>query len=285
MLKRKYKIGMYLLIILCAIGGGIYFVLSNTNEGNEQKIDIEATPIPERRGVISEVLYGSLESSFASEGEVSVEESDFVEYNDKIVGEEKITLNIHKGDDITKGDVLYQIDNKSVKSKVNGKVISVEQTNEMVKVILLDNSKLKISVYLPLEQFQLLNYESAVTILSDGQSIKGEIEDLDYRMVEDKIKVDVSMDTYIMPGRTVDVQIALGETKEMLFIPAKSVVSMGDISYCYLVDDESGENKEYVKQEVTIGNTYTYIEKNIASQYVEVLSGLSEGQWVFREEQ
>ena len=285
MLKRKYKIGMYLLIILCAIGGGIYFVLSNTNEGNEQKIDIEATPIPERRGVISEVLYGSLESSFASEGEVSVEESDFVEYNDKIVGEEKITLNIHKGDDITKGDVLYQIDNKSVKSKVNGKVIGVEQTNEMVKVILLDNSKLKISVYLPLEQFQLLNYESAVTILSDGQSIKGEIEDLDYRMVEDKIKVDVSMDTYIMPGRTVDVQIALGETKEMLFIPAKSVVSMGDISYCYLVDDESGENKEYVKQEVTIGNTYTYIEKNIAFQYVEVLSGLSEGQWVFREEQ
>lgn len=285
MLKRKYKIGMYLLIILCAIGGGIYFVLSNTNEGNEQKIDIEATPIPERRGVISEVLYGSLESSFASEGEVSVEESDFVEYNDKIVGEEKITLNIHKGDDITKGDVLYQIDNKSVKSKVNGKVISVEQTNEMVKVILLDNSKLKISVYLQLEQFQLLNYESAVTILSDGQSIKGEIEDLDYRMVEDKIKVDVSMDTYIMPGRTVDVQIALGETKEMLFIPAKSVVSMGDISYCYLVDDESGENKEYVKQEVTIGNTYTYIEKNIAFQYVEVLSGLSEGQWVFREEQ
>lgn len=231
------------------------------------------------------VSRGALESVYSTNGLVSSDENEILKiYNIEYENTDRIKLSVKLGDEITKGQIIYSMNDEKVLSDCEGRIVDIITDINNVIIKILDYSKLHINIKVPYEVIGVLDYASAVFITCDDVEYKGTIEKIGYVYFDDGIDVRISLPEYIMPNREVSVRIDLGQTKEMVFVPSAFITSIADINYAYVVvpveaEDVPGKVKNVTNQtEVKLGRKYTVYEDGNIFEYYEVISGINEGQ-------
>ena len=276
---KKSRVRLIIIVVaILIIGITAFFVYkksSNTSDKTERTQEDERIL---ETGVVSQVYYGSLESSYSGTGTVASDEEEICDvfYFETANDDDRDKIKSLAGKEYNSGDEIYTVgDNKAV-APADGRVVRTNFSDGQAEIYFLNYSKLYVTTYVPYDSYLMMGYDSETVLRVDNQTIETNITYISYLYDEDGIEVRIACNQYIMPNRTVDVEIKLDETDEMLFIPAIELQDVGGYTFVYVVTDEANRLTEQV--EVEIGRTLTVYEDGNAFDYYEILSGLSAGQ-------
>ncbi len=276
MKKRKLLLGITILVIIVALGLGFKFILLNNKEKNKNTIE-ETTESQVELSGMTTVFWGSLESNAVGKATIDSNSADFEKvYESDYEAKDKLDINVIKGQEIKKGDILFSLNNQNIVAEEDGRIINVSNESRHISITLLAYNKLFCSMKVSYEDYLLMNYESSVTVTIDGENRNGYIKDLGLVCEDNQVEVKIGFDGYIMPGREADVQISLGKTDDMLLVPSEFITNIDGLCFCYVnYGDEYNEN--IVKQEVEIGRQIAYVEAGETFYYSEIISGVKDG--------
>ncbi len=273
MKKRKIIYGLFI-IVMCVAVGYIAVYFWGKDDNNQRKNSENALDSRYEIDTVSKVYYGTLISSYSNEGKVCDDETEYIEiYSTEFEKNDKLIINVEVGDEVKAGDVLFSLNGINVISEYEGIITDIKRSSSFIEVYILNYDKQYIDMQISYELFQMINYDSYVRVSIDNKNIEGKIYRLGYKVENDMVNVKISFDGYIMPGRTADVTINLGETKSMMFVPKDMVMSVGEINYCNVIVDLEENITE--QRSVEIGETYEVIEGDNKFYYIEIISGLS----------
>lgn len=271
MKKRGFLIAGGILAGLC--GAGILIWEMQTGK-QETEDGTERVLVWNTEAVTGSVFKGTLSSSYVADGVVSGDQYGYLDYY--MSDSEAAQCQVNMGDYVMEGTVLFSEDGTETVSASAGLVVDICDYDGGRQIVILNETKLYISVWVPYEQYTLITYDSAVQILEEQEQYTGYVHRLGYEYVNGEVEVEIGFDGYIMPGKTVSVCINLGESEEHLWIQEEFVSSLGGVSYTYVIDD-SAQGITHM-QEIELGEAYSVLlEDGTEWKYYVVRDGLEEG--------
>lgn len=276
-MKKVILIAVPCLIALICLAA---LFIVRRDAGNDKNETVERESVLNTDAAVYQVNYGCLESSFTGTGHVN---SDPAEYIDTyIIGFNDInSVNIikEKGQEVAKDEALLRTDKGELASGCNGRITDIDYTDDnSVMVSVMNYSKLYVTFKIPYSMYWMISYDSEAVLYVDEQEINASITDIGYIYEDEGISCTASFDGYIMPNMDVRVEVKLGETKPMIYIPVEMVTTVGDFSYIYIITNE--ETNETIQMELKLGEVYTVIDNGTEFNYYEILEGVGEGQKV-----
>ncbi len=277
MKRRKIVIIVLIVLAIVLLGTGCYWcVISDEKKTDTTMVNTDDKEEINKIDSVSKVCFGSLDSSYCGKGTVVSDENEYMDnYKSSTVNGEKIKCNVHMGQFVKKGTILFRVGNRNITVNSNGMIAEIISEDDKIEINVINEERLYTIIDIPYDYFCSLNYKSKVKVLVDGEERNGSIKQIGYKLEEDKVKIKVGFEGYVMPGREVDVELSLGKTPKILFVPSEMVTSVGGVNYCYQIANE--ESNEVIESEVDIGKTYTVVEDGNEFSYTEIISGLSEG--------
>ena len=269
--NRKIWICLVILCILAAVVGVFFCFVKRDKPSDNQETEYVDNPDV----VTTWVFRGTLKSTFHSEAVVSGDERGYL---DTYTGTCDDELQVSVGDYVESGDALILGNDNDVRSLSKGYIVDAYKSNEMTAVTVLNVEHLYVTISMPYEQFCLVDYDAEVKITEEETVLEGYIHRLGYLYQDGYVDVMVGFDGYIMPGKTVEVDITMEETDEKQWIPAAFVSEVGGVTVTYVIDDFG--NKETHMQEIEVGEEYLCVEDGNEFYYYEVLGGLTDGQQI-----
>ena len=269
MKKTKIIIAGVVIILIClgALAAWKHWPKNQPSDGSDTQ---ELVWNPD--AVTGSTLYCSLKSTYMADGIVAGDEYGYLDYY--MADGSTASCRVNIGDRITKGTVLFEGEGVEILSRSDGYVVNLGENNGELQATVLNENKLYITVSVPYEQFSFITYDSKVQVTEDHTEYTGYIHRLGYEYKNGEVEVVVGFDGYIMPGKTANVEIDLGESGEHLWILSDFVTSLGGMNYTYVIDDSTQGTTHM--QELQLGNMYTVLENDNAWNYYMDLGGLSE---------
>ena len=277
MKKRSIFIIFVALSIVCVLGIVIHSNIKNRSYSDVTNDTGTAKEETYKVEVRSRVFYGSLNNSYQSKGTVNADEYNYVkQYELTIAKNDTVENLIDIGQEVKAGDNLMSINGKKNIVDEEGLVQEVLVYDDRIVIEVIQYDKLYIDLQVPYDIYQMLTYDAKVQLLDEGNELEGKLINIGYKLEGGYVNSKIGFDGYILPGKSVDVVIEAGKTKEMLFVPADMVYCINDVYYCYVV---SKDNK-VEKRDISVGNEYTVIQDGYGFRYMEILSGLSQDEQI-----
>ncbi|MBK5485591.1 HlyD family efflux transporter periplasmic adaptor subunit [Peribacillus sp. TH16] len=272
-MKKWITIGAVLVV---AIGGCIWFFMKD----NGQPVIAKAMTTTVEKGDLEVQISGSgsvaainsedITSSVTDEvDEVLVEKNEIVEKGDELItftdGSDPITapfdgtvttLDVEEGDRVSSSEVVAHVtDYKKLKT-----TISVDE---------LDVSSVKKgqTVEITASAFEDETFTGKVTSVAKEGTYENGVSSFDVT-----IKIDKPGDIKI--GMSTEVSIVTNSVKDVLYVPIEAVQIDGEEKYVNIQQSASTED-------ATTNTTKTVVKTGISNdKYIEITSGLEEGQYV-----
>jgi hypothetical protein len=148
---------------------------------------------------------------------------------------------------------------------------------QRVSIDLLDYDSLYLVTQVDVTKFAQISYETPVKVIYDKQEYPAKVINIGYEAQGGEVSVHVSLPLKLLPGMEAKVSYELETVEQGMYLLEDVVFFLGDTSYVLL---ETGGEPQQTK--VTLGQTFAGQGENDYN-YVEVLSGLREGDTVLLE--
>lgn len=287
------KLWILILVVVLAIGGGGAFWYFTRDKSSDNQTMIPTTTV--QKGTISTDVSGSgsleptvdkdvtIDSDDASKTlySVSVSKNDKVEKGDKLLTfTDGTTLVAPKSGTLTSFTVY-------VGDRVNaGQTVahlkSYDDLSTVLSIDELDIPKIKTgqSVSVVVAAYPKKTFSGKVTSIAKEGSDSNGTSSFD-------VTVHLSKSTGLKPGMTTTANIVLEKKTNVLYLPSGAVHQSGDGYYVYLSSSSSNSNSSgeetsgrFSNVETTRGKQQTVTVGTHNDQYIEIKSGLQEGQTV-----
>lgn len=272
----------FILIILIVAGIAFLTRLANNLYENEDQNESETISLQDELDNYVQYTVGSGE--FVASENVK----GYVVYDNAIVELEKyIPRNILKvsvGEMVKKNDVLCENENYKMLSECNGKVIEIENNNNLVRVEIVDYSNAYIVANIPYDKQNIINNKSVVYGAVNGNKQKKlKIKKIIPMIEENSYAVFFDNKFPVYENTEVGIEIEYDYKKNAVCVPKEFVKKSNEEgAYVLLIDSENNVEK----YSVVIGeeNTEVYeikngqglIGKNIAFDKREKMVNLNE---------
>ncbi|MCO7127371.1 efflux RND transporter periplasmic adaptor subunit [Sporolactobacillus shoreicorticis] len=286
------KIWILILVVVLAIGGGGAFWYFARDKSSANQTMIPTTTV--QKGTISTDVSGSgsLEPTVDQDVTIDADDASKTIYSVSVAKNDKV----EKGDKLltfTDGTTLVAPKSGTVTSftvyaggRVNaGQTVahlkSYDNLNTVLSIDELDIPKIKIgqTVSVVVASYPTKTFSGKVTsIAKEGTDTNG-TSSFD-------VTVHLSKSTGLKPGMTTTANIVLEKKTNTLYLPSGAVHQSGDGYYVYLSSSSSNSNSSgqesgrFRNVETTRGKQQTVTVGIHNDQYIEVKSGLQEGQTV-----
>lgn len=270
--KRRLFPALVLIFLAVAAGGCLWAYYHPQNENPEGE---EPELVVNMQAATGKVVMLALKSTYQGEGTVAGDERGYL---DTYTGSTDMEFQTARGAYVKAGDVLLSKDQETIICAGSGYVVDTYKSRESCQVTVLNEDRLYVTIQVPYEQFCLMDYDSEVSVKVDEQVYAGYIHQLGYIYQDGYVDVSVGFEGYIMPGRTVEVNISMSETEEKLWINADFVSNVGGVMVTYVVDDY--ERNITHMQEIQVGERYLRFDNGNKFYFYEVLGGLTENQQI-----
>ncbi|MCQ2011007.1 efflux RND transporter periplasmic adaptor subunit [Sporolactobacillus sp. STSJ-5] len=285
------KIWILIIVVVLAIGGGGAFWYFTRDKSSDNQTMIPTTTV--QKGTISTDVSGSgtltttvdkdvtIDADDASKTvySVSVAKNDKVEKGDKLLTfTDGTTLTAPKSGTLTSFTV-YKGDRVN-----NGQTVahlkSYDDLSTVLSIDELDIPKIKTgqSVSVVVAAYPKKTFSGKVTSIAKEGSDTNGTSSFD-------VTVHLSKSTGLKPGMTTTANIVLEKKTNVLYLPSGAVHQSGDGYYVYLSSSNSNSSGEeasgrFSNVETTRGKQQTVTVGIHNDQYIEIKSGLQEGQTV-----
>lgn len=278
-MKRSTIIAALLVLILGVLVFGVVF-LSNPDLFAESKESDGTVQIQTNRAKIP-VLSGTVEHTYDVPAQVISGQPELYwkTVTFEASGAGKAAPTISKGTDFEIGSTLAIAGGEKLCAVFPGKLLWYEADSALdtLTMTFLDYSALYIPANISAERLNEINYHTPVRVSTSSGTMEGQIERIDYEILNGQVGVDVSLPdgAKILPGTVVTVTFITEITEASMYIPSEAVFheTTGD-AYTTV----EGENAELVKVPITTGEVFCMEESGVIFEYTEVLSGLKPGE-------
>ena len=264
-MKREgiLTIGMVLILVVL-IGSVIY--INNPDMFQKKKEVLEQDSSYSTFNIWVEE--GRFESKYATEG--TVEEYGETSCIQEMIleGNVKESIPFQSGDEIESGTVLYDKEENLSKVDFNGRIIGVEEVNEITVIRLLNYDALCVSATVEADVLKKLEIGTKAYITINDKDYEAEVVELGYRVKNGRVDIKCSLPKRMLPGSDVEVKLVTAIRDNVKYVPETAVYSIGNFYYVYLCEGE-----EIKKTPVEIGEILT--DNN--GIYYEITSGISTG--------
>lgn len=274
-MKGRYVVLIIIFSFFAASVGGIIFFSNNSSANNYKEIQRTTTTL--RATVESAVI----KSQFTS---TDITSNDYIEemtiaFNSKKQGQ-TFQLKSKIGQELYKGNVVYSYLKKNFHMSFNGRLVEHNINDNYARLIFLNFEKQYIESQVDVEKLTLLKAGDEVSlqvVYSDtamSDCFKGTISLLGYTVNDNrKVPVRITTDRRLLPGTVIRTTYTVTKKAPSLYILKQLLQQDSDGKY-YLEIEKSDYSRE--KREVEIGETFTSYNNNTQTEYIEILSGVSE---------
>jgi len=285
------KIWILILVVVLAIGGGGAFWYFTRDKSSDNQTMIPTTTV--QKGTISTDVSGSgsLEPTVDKDVTIDADDASKTVYSVSVAKNDKV----EKGDKLltfTDGTTLVAPKSGTVTSftvyagdRVNaGQTVahlkSYDDLSTVLSIDELDIPKIKTgqSVSVVVAAYPKKTFSGKVTSIAKEGSDTNGTSSFD-------VTVHLSKSTGLKPGMTTTANIVLEKKTNVLYLPSGAVHQSGDGYYVYLSSSNSNSSGEdasgrFSNVETTRGKQQTVTVGIHNDQYIEIKSGLQEGQTV-----
>lgn len=261
---------LFYLFVICLLFLSVFSVILAYRNDDNSTIQIdpgEVTPVTDMddvalvtRGTVADCLTVGATVAPANENCLTV----FYIPGEK----ETITLFAAVGAEMKKDDKVAERGNEKYTCSGEMKCVDIQWNEDGCEVVCLDYSKLYLSAMIPVKYLQYDLFSKSYTFYTEDRSeIKAKLSYLDYidqnGLVAAKFLIEETKQ-HLLPGTSVQCDTTLFEKKDALVLPLLFVMERGGQYYVEIL-----ENGNIHNQKIEIGM--------IGTNYVEILSGVSEG--------
>jgi len=185
-----------------------------------------------------------------------------------------------KGDTVSPSDPIYMYDGEVVSVDFNALIVDItsDQTYpaKNILITLLNYDSLYTIAQIDTNKYKKINYDTNVKVIYEGREYESKILTIGWEVSQGKIPVKVDIPINILPGTDVKVVFIL-EVQNMAFYTLEEAIYQdGGRYYANVLDGPTGSSKTR-RVEVTVGQRFSVEENGKMWDYVELLSGVKEG--------
>lgn len=270
MKKRLKTIFIIILIIALLVVPVIFLIKSFMPE----KVQDDNDYVSNTYNIRFPVIKGAFTNTYTVEGTISTADDEDCTEIINIKNTSETSILIKPGKEFKKNQTLYFVEDKEVKSKFDGKCISIENNKGDISIRLLDYSKILVLTAIDYEHYKKINTDTKTTVSVDNKEYNATINYIDYNLGENGISVYIKInDSSFFPiGLPCQITFELGKEKEALMLSKSAIIENGSDYYVYK-ETESG--KELTK--IEIYGFSTIEEDGLKQEYARIKSGLKDG--------
>ena len=192
------------------------------------------------------------------------------------------------GDRLSPNDVLYSYKNKGRTCGCNCQIISIrreklngEKNKENIFIELLDYDALYISASIPVKEIDQYKKNIPVKIRYNNTDYESRIYYFGYNVENEMLPVKLKLPADLYPGTVVSIVFTTNVVKSGLYVPEKFVFVEDGEYYVYKCKDQQSNESE--KTKIKVGISFVETEDDDSVKYIEILSGVSDGEWIVSE--
>lgn len=276
--KGKIIIGLGVLLSIVCVTFFSYTKYSKIN--NVMKIESENENANSK--IIANVMKGDIAQKYSTKGCVISQSPELYTEELEIQGASNRNLSMikNKGEDVAPKEEFYIHNGRRKSVDFNGKILDVAFKKDIdgnaVIITLLNYDKLRINTKIGVDELQEINYDTQVEVFHKGEKYNGKISLINYEIENGEVLVQISTDGKLYPGSNVYVDFIKNVKQDKIYVPEKAVIKQDGKTYAVL----SKDGKENEKVEITIGETFYERTSGNEETFIEVISGLKEGDLV-----
>ncbi len=178
--------------------------------------------------------------------------------------------------EINQGERLYSFRGKDYNALCNCRLVDVQISKDMAIIDLLNYEKLFIETAVGLEKLEHLDLHSEVSIRSHTSTVaayEGSIINIGYEVDNGLIPVMIRTSERMLPGTEVKITFTTTRDIASLYI-LKQMLKQDSDGYYLEILKENGERE---RANVEIGEFFLSYQGDTPTEFVEILSGVSEG--------
>ena len=217
------------------------------------------------------VARGTIQSSFSSQGIVSVSDEALQKFTINYLKEDENKLRSLYGRTFSAGEMIWT-DHRALR---DGIVVQISFTNQRAELTLLDESLLRIRTLISKDQAKKIDYLTQASIELEGRKSSAVICSIGYIVENDQIEVILSANqTGMLPGDKVNIQFILGEKTNCMFALKEAIGRDPDgTSYVYVLQPDG----QYIRKDIICGEEFIMTENGYEWTFLEILSGVADG--------
>lgn len=279
-LKRKTIISLSLLILFIVLIFGVVYLnnpdMFDKGDGNvvdgNKNVSIVRYPI----------LTGEVTHTYSVDGGQVISgnpEMYLSEISVDNVSDSNFKLLKKKGEDIAPNEPLYMYNGSKKSVNFNGKVVEVyfqaDDNTRTAVISLLNYDKLFIDAYIDKEKIDMIDYNTKVKAVVNGEEYDTSIKTIGYEITDGKLPIQIELpkSKHFLPGTEAQVTFILDTVEMGMYVPEEAVFQDGDV---YYVNVETGDEYGYEQKQITVGEHFEIEENGDMQKYVEIISGVSE---------
>jgi|GEM_PF-458574 len=184
-----------------------------------------------------------------------------------------------KGDSISPNEPLYKYNDETKSVDFNGLITDIvrekSDTTQSVAIRLLNYDALYITVQTDLSKYAEINYDTSVNVIYKGQKYASEIVAIGWEVINNKIPVKVALPIKLLPGTDITVEFVLSVQKAGVYVLEEAIYQDGGHYYANV---SNGNDSSVTRRaEVTIGQRFELEEDGHVWNFVELISGVNDG--------
>ena len=274
-MKKRITIILIIVAFFCICGLGIKAYISlNINSNTAEPV--QNNNISQLRNTVEK---GYIKNTVRLNGVVvNGNEEEYTKICEKYENWQDVEILCGVYDDIHKNDILFKIGNREYKSTISGKIKEIINKDNQIIVSILDYDLLVIDVKVNYLVKDKMSVGDMVTVkesnpLSKGDEFQEKIVGFGFDVENNLIDVYLSNCNNYLAGTEFNVEYTYENDIETCYILKQML--MQDIDDYYVYVENNGERE---KRRVTIGSQFTSINGDAVVEFIEICSGLSEGE-------
>lgn len=199
------------------------------------------------------------------------------------VSDTNFQMQKNKGDILSAGDVLYQHNGANKTVDFSAKLIETEYVtegyNRKAVIRLLNYDKLYIVTNVKEDKINKLSYDTEVDVQINGKTYSSKVINIGYEIVDKEVPVSIALPENVLPGTNVKITFVLDIQKAGLYVPQAAIYQDNDTYYANVLSNGGVKQKK-----ITVGQNFSVEEDGNVFEYIEILSGVSEGDTIVVEQ-
>lgn len=175
---------------------------------------------------------------------------------------------------IRQGERLAAKNEKEYRSSVTGRVDRIIQNKRSTQINIVDYDQMFINARLPQQNSDRVDLGFPVVVRYNDRFLEGKISQIDMQVVEGEVGIQIVCmddDLQIRPGSKVQIILIEDQIKGVVAIPAEALIkSQSSLNYVRLIRRDAGHSVETTPVQIGL----------VGDQYVQIISGISIGDWV-----
>lgn len=175
---------------------------------------------------------------------------------------------------IRQGERLAAKNEKEYRSSVTGRVDRIIQNKRSTQINIVDYDQMFINARLPQQNSDRVDLGFPVVVRYNDRFLEGKISQIDMQVVEREVGIQIVCmddDLQIRPGSKVQIILIEDQIKGVVAIPAEALIkSQSSLNYVRLIRRDAGYSVETTPVQIGL----------VGDQYVQIISGISIGDWV-----